>query len=349
MRKYILFGLSIILSCPVLAKTPPLSAEQTVRQIYQDYEQNDTSIYFGDIRSPASSRIKNELALNDLLMPPGEIGWLNFDPICNCQDYDNFTLENITTSQHDADRASVTVRFRLFGQEPESTTQTLKLVTENGRWQIDDIVSQDGSLWQMLHNENQRILASLTSLQREQPQDFVGELFRHSTNSYWPWTGIFSPEYRQAVDEYYRSTIKGHSMPERVPEFFGRLSHDAWPWPWTGSWQFYEALHDYRQDHLMKRDDSQADMKEESQYLYDNPVCGCAGMQFASLGEIRLVERTADRAQVHIRFTLTDTTRHERDVMLQRAAGRWEISDIIRPVHGSLLKQMQEATRKNLQ
>ncbi|EAN08564.1 hypothetical protein EfaeDRAFT_0006 [Enterococcus faecium DO] len=36
------------------------------------------------------------------------------------------------------------VRFRIFKDDKEKTTQTLKMVAENGRWVIDDIVSNHG-------------------------------------------------------------------------------------------------------------------------------------------------------------------------------------------------------------
>ncbi|MWT90278.1 hypothetical protein GP954_34995, partial [Escherichia coli] len=41
------------------------------------------------------------------------------------------------------------------------TTQTLKMVAENGRWVIDDIVSNHGSVLQAVNSENEKTLAAL--------------------------------------------------------------------------------------------------------------------------------------------------------------------------------------------
>ncbi len=85
-------------------------------------------------------------------------------------------LENVAITQTDADHADAVVRFRIFKDDKEKTTQTLKMVAENGRWVISDIVSNHGSVLQAVNNENEKTLAALASLQKEQPEAFVAEL-----------------------------------------------------------------------------------------------------------------------------------------------------------------------------
>ncbi len=161
--KHIFLLLSFFLTIPALAQTPPLSPEQTVRQIYHSYEIESDSLYFGDTteKSLISTRMKNVILLNDRLTLPGDIGWLDSDPLCGCQEYDHLVLENITIHQTDASHADATVQFRPFKDSPEAITQTLKLIAEGDRWLIDDIISPQGSLWQAINSENQKTLASL--------------------------------------------------------------------------------------------------------------------------------------------------------------------------------------------
>lgn len=100
-------------------------------------------------------------------------------------------LESVAITQTDADHADAVVRFRIFQDDKEKTSQTLKMVAENGRWVIDDIVSNHGSVLQAVNSENEKTLAAIASLQKEQPEAFVAELFEHIADYSWPWTWWF--------------------------------------------------------------------------------------------------------------------------------------------------------------
>ncbi|OVD60334.1 hypothetical protein UQ28_07200, partial [Escherichia coli] len=87
-------------------------------------------------------------------------------------------LESVAITETDADHADAVVRFRIFKDDKEKTTQTLKMVAENGRWVIDDIVSNHGSVLQAVNSENEKTLAALASLQKELNRPgFPGECF----------------------------------------------------------------------------------------------------------------------------------------------------------------------------
>lgn len=75
-------------------------------------------------------------------------------------------LESVAITQTDADHADAIVRFRIFQDDKEKTSQTLKMVAENGRWVIDDIVSNHGSVLQAVNSENEKTLAAIASLQK---------------------------------------------------------------------------------------------------------------------------------------------------------------------------------------
>lgn len=166
--KIILLFLAALASFTVHAQPPSQTVEQTVRQIYQNYKSDASTPYFGETgeRAITSARIQQALTLNDNLTLPGNIGWLDYDPVCDCQDFGDLVLESVAITQPDADHADAVVRFRIFKDDKEKTTQTLKMVAENGRWVIDDIVSNHGSVLQAVNSENEKTLAAVASLQK---------------------------------------------------------------------------------------------------------------------------------------------------------------------------------------
>lgn len=64
-----------------------------------------------------------------------------------------------------------------------------------------------------INSENQKNLASLRSLQRERPQNFVRELFNRLDDYSWPWTWVVSAQYRQAVNDYSQTAYKNNDVP----------------------------------------------------------------------------------------------------------------------------------------
>ena len=284
--KIILLFLAALASFTVHAQPPSQTVEQTVRHIYQNYKSDATASYFGETgeRAITSARIQQALTLNDNLTLPGNIGWLDYDPVCDCQDFGDLVLESVAITQTDADHADAIVRFRIFQ---------------------DDIVSNHGSVLQAVNSENEKTLAALASLQKEQPEAFVAELFEHIADYSWPWTWVVSDSYRQAVNAFYKTTFKTANNPDE-------------------------------------------DMQIERQFIYDNPICFGEESLFSRVDEIRVLEKTADSARIHVRFTLTNGNNEEQELVLQRREGKWEIADFIRPNSGSLLKQIEAKTAARL-
>lgn len=204
--KRLLFLLCIFVSATVQADTPPLSPEQTVRQFYQPYIESTPVATFGG--TMVSARMGQALTLDERLALPGDMGWLDYDPICNCQDFDNLVLEKVAITQKDPAHAEATVRVRPFRDMNESVTQTLSLIMENQRWVIDDVISEQGSLYQQLNASNQQTLAALAALQRERAEDFIRALFDNLSHTPSPWTWVVSPEYRRATENYQRAVSR---------------------------------------------------------------------------------------------------------------------------------------------
>lgn len=156
--KFISGFLLILFSLISHAQVPSHSPEQLIRQIYNSYATNSAPFYFGDLsdKSVLSARMKAAILKDQLATPPGDIGMLDADPFCDCQDYENLALEKVTISQPDNTHADATVRFRAFGRDPASGSSELKikLIEEKGRWLVDDVIGEYGSTLQRLNQAN---------------------------------------------------------------------------------------------------------------------------------------------------------------------------------------------------
>lgn len=159
--KFISGFLLILFSLVSHAQTPSLSPEQTIRQIYSAYATDaplETPDFFGDLsdKSVLSARMKAAVHKDQQATPPGDMGALDADPFCACQDYEHLVLEEVTIHPADRTHINATVQIRPFGNDPDSSRYalTLKLVRENERWLVDDVISEYGSTLQQLKDAN---------------------------------------------------------------------------------------------------------------------------------------------------------------------------------------------------
>jgi len=81
-------------------------------------------------------------ALNeDARLAHGEVGHVDGDPICQCQDPDGLQATVIQVSPNGSAKAKVQVSIRLRGYEARPATFSL-IMTKAG-WRIDDVSSPD--------------------------------------------------------------------------------------------------------------------------------------------------------------------------------------------------------------
>ncbi|WP_447909109.1 DUF3828 domain-containing protein [Brevundimonas bullata] len=97
-------------------------------------------------RDPLYSRTLNALIGVDFREAKGEVPYLNYDPVCACQDADGFALTALKMTPDGDKAASADVTFVNHG---ETQQQTLKLVREGPMWRIADIIDAKG---QSLHD-----------------------------------------------------------------------------------------------------------------------------------------------------------------------------------------------------
>ncbi|MGH7026093.1 DUF3828 domain-containing protein [Brevundimonas sp.] len=92
-------------------------------------------------RDPLYSRPLNALVGADFHAAKGEVPYLNYDPVCACQDTDGFALTSLKMTPEGDKAASAEVVFTNHG---ETHRQTLKLVKEGPMWRIADVIDDKG-------------------------------------------------------------------------------------------------------------------------------------------------------------------------------------------------------------
>ncbi|WP_313575005.1 DUF3828 domain-containing protein [Brevundimonas sp.] len=94
-------------------------------------------------RDPLYSRTLNALIGVDFreAQSRDEVPYLNYDPVCACQDADGFALKTVTMTPDGPQAATAEVVFTNHGQDRR---QTLKLVKEGPMWRIADIIDDKG-------------------------------------------------------------------------------------------------------------------------------------------------------------------------------------------------------------
>jgi len=137
------FASSILLPLTVTshisAQTAP-QAETFVRTLYKTY---DSKTHSGpDIIGPGAAAIFTPplLALirRDVRAHKGEVGKMDYDPICSCQDPDGLKLKSLHIQSDAAGKASASVRLNFPG-ESSPIDLTLCLIWLPQGWRIDDI------------------------------------------------------------------------------------------------------------------------------------------------------------------------------------------------------------------
>ena len=87
-------------------------------------------------QDPIFSRTMNALIGDDARAANGEVGTIEVDIFCQCQDQDGFVVNSMAVAQSDENTAGVSVVFTNMGNQQ---TAMLELVREGGNWKVDDV------------------------------------------------------------------------------------------------------------------------------------------------------------------------------------------------------------------
>jgi len=141
----------VILYALLMAGQPAEDPAAFIRRAYAGYEHSGFSplLHPEELFSPTLTQaIRTDGS-------GGEVGYLDGDPLCDCQDYDRVTARILSIRRPNARSARARVHVTLGPKEVRDLT--LSLVLTGSGWRIADIVGTDGhSLLKELQRSNAR-------------------------------------------------------------------------------------------------------------------------------------------------------------------------------------------------
>jgi hypothetical protein len=144
-------------------QVPAEGAETYVRALYAGYSSAAAAPWSG---AQIWSRRMDALVRRDQELADGDPPYLDADPICDCQDWENLAVRSVALSPVRADGSvEATVRFVNAGQDQ---TVLLKLVRETDGWRVDDVMNPGyPSLAENLAASNARIETGKQAMGRD--------------------------------------------------------------------------------------------------------------------------------------------------------------------------------------
>lgn len=121
------------------------SPESFVRSLYARYAataatQDPSGPEWSDQNVYAPSLIA--LIERDRQLANGEVGFVNADPICQCQDTEGVRLVEVISTPAGADRADARVKFTFGGER--DVEMTIKLLQTPNGWRVEDVLEPEG-------------------------------------------------------------------------------------------------------------------------------------------------------------------------------------------------------------
>ena len=120
-------------------------ADTFVRQLYGQYEHPSTpdgpNIFGKRAASVFSPGLLAIIRRSERATPKGDVGKLDFDPVCSCQDSDGLKLKGLRVTMNGTGKALATAM--LFFPEPTTIEVRLSLIYTPQGWRIDDIWTKD--------------------------------------------------------------------------------------------------------------------------------------------------------------------------------------------------------------
>src|SRR6202789_2715048 len=111
--RFAVSALLLLAATPSFADPTPASAEQFLRGLYANYKPHGKSVSFvypdaKTIVDPAMLK----LLKHDQTMSRGEVGAMDSDPVCNCQDWGTLKVTSLKVTMSGASAASADVTFK---------------------------------------------------------------------------------------------------------------------------------------------------------------------------------------------------------------------------------------------
>jgi hypothetical protein len=133
----------------IAASHPAESPAAFVRRIYAGYSHSG----YNPLATPDDVFSPKLVAAIQKDSSGGEVGYLDGDPLCDCQDYDRVSAPILSIKQPNSRSANAKVHVTLGPKEVRDLT--LSLVLTASGWRIADVIGTDGhSLLKELQHSN---------------------------------------------------------------------------------------------------------------------------------------------------------------------------------------------------
>jgi len=149
------------------------SAHSFLRSIYARYHKGGPGVH---VTGPSASRYLHPslialLREDSRLVGPGEVGVLDGDPLCGCQDWDGIFDLKIDLHDLKANTAEASVSFALFkdAKPQDKRSLVITLAPEKRSWRVWDVLDRSDSKAEFdLRRELEKEIASIRA--KRQPR-----------------------------------------------------------------------------------------------------------------------------------------------------------------------------------
>lgn len=149
-----MIGVALAMVAAAPAATPTPSPEAFVSGLYQQYRRNPDFSPLLQPRRVFAPRLAAAIG-EDERLSKGEVGFLDGDPLCDCQDTGGLRARIVRVRRDAPAKAQVEILIRLAGNDRRPLRLTLVGVA--GGWRIADVASgHEPSLLADLERENRR-------------------------------------------------------------------------------------------------------------------------------------------------------------------------------------------------
>ena len=142
MTRFLVCALLCLFSAtPAMAEPSAASAEQFLRGLYAQYKPHGKPVAFvyPDAKGIADPALM-ALLKHDRDASKGEVGAMDSDPVCNCQDWTAIKVVSVHVTMPAKDAAAAEI---VFSDNGEVEKIHFALVWTSGGWRIHDIGAKD--------------------------------------------------------------------------------------------------------------------------------------------------------------------------------------------------------------
>jgi len=141
MRGYLILSTFLAVS-PMMASAQSLdSAKAFVTRLYERYGRGEPDYAGKDASRTFSPRLVRLIRRDQDRTPEGDVGALDGDPICDCQDAGGLKLVNVDVQASGRDGAKAIAHIGFPNESP--ITIRLDLARIGGAWRVSDVHTKD--------------------------------------------------------------------------------------------------------------------------------------------------------------------------------------------------------------